>query len=227
MTTARASTEVCATSNRRPASSHRLARRGTLCQAFLVERHVVPAGEQVELVPRAFAVAEDDEGAGHPPMVGGDNPRTQMPGHRIPNAVTLAHSGTMIEKLASASVHHRYRTIVVWLVALVGVVVLGGMVTSSADINDRLDGSDSQRAYDLAAAHMPSVSGLSTAVVFKTNDLESTAAVIDEIRALPRIDHVDSPHRSSRTGRSRRHLVRRGVVPAYRPTTVKRTRRRR
>ncbi|MEP7115387.1 MAG: MMPL family transporter, partial [Ilumatobacteraceae bacterium] len=99
----------------------------------------------------------------------------------------------MIDKLASASVRHRYRTIVIWLVALVGVVVLGGMVTSSADINDRLDGSDSQRAYDLAAAHMPSVSGLSTAVVFKTTDLASTAAVIDEIRALPRIDHVDSP----------------------------------
>ena len=99
----------------------------------------------------------------------------------------------MIERLASASVNHRYRTIVVWLAALIGVVVLGGMITSSADINDRLDGSDSQRAYDLAAAHMPSVTGLSTPVVFKTNDLGSTAAVIDEIRALPRIDHVDSP----------------------------------
>jgi putative drug exporter of the RND superfamily len=99
----------------------------------------------------------------------------------------------MIEKLASASVHHRYRTLIVWLAALIGVVVLGGMVTSTADINDRLDGSDSQRAYDLAAAHMPSVTGLSTPVVFKTNDLASTTAVIDQIRALPRIDHVDSP----------------------------------
>jgi putative drug exporter of the RND superfamily len=99
----------------------------------------------------------------------------------------------MIGKLASASVHHRYRTVIVWLAALVGVVVLGGTIHSSADINDRLDGSDSQRAYDLATAHMPSVSGLSSPVVFKTNDLASTAAVIDEIRALPRIDHVDSP----------------------------------
>ena len=72
-------------------------------------------------------------------------------------------------------------------------IVVGGMVHSSADINNRLEGSDSQRAYDLAAAHMPSITGLSTAVVFKTNDLASTAAVVDEIRALPRIDHVDSP----------------------------------
>ena len=84
----------------------------------------------------------------------------------------------MIERLASASVNHRYRTIVVWLAALIGVVVLGGMVTSSAGINDRLNGSDSQRAYDLATAHMPSVTGLSTAVVFKTNDIGSTAAVM-------------------------------------------------
>lgn len=99
----------------------------------------------------------------------------------------------MIERLASASVNHRYRTILVWLAALVGVIVLGGIVTSSADINNRLDGSDSQRAYDLAAAHMPSVTGLTTTVVFKTNNLASTAVVVDEIGALPRIDHVDGP----------------------------------
>ncbi|HEX2782617.1 MAG TPA: hypothetical protein VHN36_03455, partial [Ilumatobacteraceae bacterium] len=80
----------------------------------------------------------------------------------------------MIERLASASVNHRYRTLLVWLAALVGVIVLGGTITSSADINDRLDGSDSQRAYDLAAAHLPSVTGFSASVVFKTNDLGST-----------------------------------------------------
>ena len=40
---------------------------------------------------------------------------------------------------------------------------------------------------------MPSVTGFGSTVVFKTNDLASTAAVVDEIRALPRIDHVDSP----------------------------------
>ena len=92
------------------------------------------------------------------------------------------------------------------------------MVTSSADVNDRLDGTDSQRAYDLAEAHMPSVSGLSTTVVFKTNDLASTAAVIDEIRALPRIDHVDSPIDHPEQVGPGRHLVRRGVVHEERPT---------
>ncbi len=99
----------------------------------------------------------------------------------------------MIERLASASVNHRYRTLIVWLAALVGVIVLGGAITSTADINDRLDGSDSQRAYDLAAAHLPSVAGFSASIVFKTNDLGSTGAVVEEVRALPRIDHVDSP----------------------------------
>jgi putative drug exporter of the RND superfamily len=100
---------------------------------------------------------------------------------------------SMIDKLATSSVNHKYRTLVIWIAALVGVVILGGMVHTNADINDRLDGSDSQRAYDLAAAHMPSVTGFSTTVVFKTNDLASTAAVVDEIRKLPRIDHVDGP----------------------------------
>jgi RND superfamily putative drug exporter len=40
---------------------------------------------------------------------------------------------------------------------------------------------------------MPSVTGISTTVVFKTSNLELTAAVVDEIAALPRIDHVDGP----------------------------------
>ena len=99
----------------------------------------------------------------------------------------------MIERLASFAVNHRYRTVVMWIAALIGVVVLGGMINSSADINDRLDGSDSPRAYDLADAHMPSVTGLGTTVVFKTSDLALTVTTVDEIRALPGIDHVDGP----------------------------------
>ncbi len=116
-----------------------------------------------------------------------------MPGCRIPSPPVVSHSEkhdrTTCFSLRASPLSH----IAVWIAALVGVIVLGGVVTSSAGINDRLDGTDSQRAYDLAEAHMPSVSGLRTAVVFKSNDLASTAAVIDEIRALPRIDHVDSP----------------------------------
>ncbi|HSB87879.1 MAG TPA: MMPL family transporter [Ilumatobacteraceae bacterium] len=99
----------------------------------------------------------------------------------------------MIERLASACARHRVRTLVVWIAVLIGVVAIGGTVTSGVDVNDRLDGADSQRAYDLAAVHMPGIAGSSTTVVFKTDDLAATAAVVDEIRALPRIDHVDGP----------------------------------
>ena len=64
---------------------HRSTGRGTLCQAFFIERYVVPAGEEVELVPRAFAVAEDDERSGHPAMVGGTTPghRCRVAGFRL------------------------------------------------------------------------------------------------------------------------------------------------
>jgi RND superfamily putative drug exporter len=116
-----------------------------------------------------------------------------MPGGRIPRSDPWAHDGSMIERLATASANHRYRTLIIWLAALVGMIVVGGMIHSSADIHDRLDGTDSQQAYDLAAAHMPSVTGFSSTVVFQTDDLTSTAAIVDEIRALPRIDHVDGP----------------------------------
>lgn len=99
----------------------------------------------------------------------------------------------MIERLASISTRHRYRTLLIWLAALVATIALGGMMTSQVKVDDRLNGSDSQRAYDLAAAHLPGMTGMETTVVFKTNDLTSTEAVVDEIRSLPRIDHVDSP----------------------------------
>src|SRR4051812_17939535 len=62
-----------------PGVGHRLAGRGAFGPALVVEWHVVPSREQVELVPRAFAVTEDDESAGHRLMVGGDNPRTRTP----------------------------------------------------------------------------------------------------------------------------------------------------
>jgi putative drug exporter of the RND superfamily len=99
----------------------------------------------------------------------------------------------MIDKLASASANHRYRTLLIWIVALIGVIVVGGMVHTSVNVDDRLDGSDSQQAYDLAAKHMPSATGVDTTIVFKTNDLALTAAVVDELRALPRVERIDAP----------------------------------
>jgi|GEM_PF-4774226 len=48
-----------------PGLSHRPASGSALGHALFVQGHVVPAGEQIELVPRAFAVSEDDEGSGH------------------------------------------------------------------------------------------------------------------------------------------------------------------
>ena len=54
-----------------------------------------------------------------------------MPGCRIPSLRVVPHSESMIEQLAAASVRHRSRTIVIWIAALVGVIVLGGMVTST------------------------------------------------------------------------------------------------
>ena len=44
---------------------HQLARCARLGASFVGQRHIVPAGEQVRLVPCAFAMSQDDEGAGH------------------------------------------------------------------------------------------------------------------------------------------------------------------
>ena len=58
---ARVSSEVWTTSNHRPAAAMVRAGRGGLGLALGRQGHVVPAGEQVLLVPGALAVAEQDE----------------------------------------------------------------------------------------------------------------------------------------------------------------------
>jgi hypothetical protein len=48
-----------------PGFGHGDAGLGGFGQALVGQGHIVPAGEEVLLIPRALAVAEDDEGAGH------------------------------------------------------------------------------------------------------------------------------------------------------------------
>ena len=53
-----------------PGLAHDSARRSGFGHPLLSEGYVVPAGEEIEGVPRALAVAEEDQGAGHGAMVG-------------------------------------------------------------------------------------------------------------------------------------------------------------
>ena len=106
----------------------------------------------------------------------------------------------MLERLASACFRHRWRVVALWAVALVGVFALSGSLGGAFSDSGRLEGTDSQRAYDLLGDEMPERSGESATVVFHDpagiDRPEAKAAIgayLDDVRALPRVASVSSP----------------------------------
>ena len=72
----------------------------------------------------------------------------------------------MLERLASACFRHRWRVVALWAVGLVGLFALSGALGGAFSDSGRLEGTDSQRAYDLLGDEMPERSGESATVVF-------------------------------------------------------------
>ena len=106
----------------------------------------------------------------------------------------------MLERLASACFRHRWRVVALWAVALVGLFALSGSLGGAFSDSGRLEGTDSQRAYDLLGDEMPERSGESATVVFHDpagiDRPEAKAAIgayLDDVRALPRVASVSSP----------------------------------
>ena len=70
-------------------------------------------------------------------------------------------------RLARVCNRHRWRTFLVWLLALVVVQVIASSVGVKQISSFRLPGTESQRAYDLLAEHFPAAKGDTDQLVFK------------------------------------------------------------
>src|SRR3954465_4002807 len=70
-------------------------------------------------------------------------------------------------RLARVCSAHPWRTFLVWLLALVVLQLVASGVGKKEISNFRLPGTESQRAYDLLAAHFPAAKGDSDQVVFR------------------------------------------------------------
>src|SRR3954463_4725070 len=70
-------------------------------------------------------------------------------------------------RLARVCGSHRWRTFFAWLLALIVLQGLAGAVGTKKISSFRLPGTESQRAYDLLAAHFPAAKGDTDQVVFK------------------------------------------------------------
>src|SRR3954452_11377147 len=104
-------------------------------------------------------------------------------------------------RLARACGNHRWRTFFVWLLALVAIQMVAGAVGTKKISNFRLPGTESQRAYDLLAAHFPAAKGDSDQIVFKARNGKLTdsqnkaaiAAALKKVAASESVGSVDSP----------------------------------
>ncbi len=107
----------------------------------------------------------------------------------------------MISRLTSVSIRRRWTVIGLWVVALVVVTLANGRFGGEWKGGGRLDGTDSQRAYDLANAKMPSKTGDTADVVFKApgglnykkNDITS---FLTKVANTPGVVNVSSPFTS-------------------------------
>ncbi len=107
-------------------------------------------------------------------------------------------------RLARVCNRHRWRTFLVWLLALVVVQVIASSVGVKQISSFRLPGTESQRAYDLLAQHFPAAKGDTDQLVFKarTGTLKDPAvkaridAALKKVAAQPSVAAVQSPFSS-------------------------------
>src|SRR4051812_40160618 len=88
---------------------------------------------------------------------------------------------TRFVRLARLCNRHRWRTFAAWVLALIAIQVLAAVVGVKEISSFRLPGTESQRAYDLLAAHFPAAKGDIDQIVYKarTGTLNDSRARIE------------------------------------------------
>ncbi|MEA2495394.1 MAG: hypothetical protein QOJ29_3305 [Thermoleophilaceae bacterium] len=104
-------------------------------------------------------------------------------------------------RLARVCNAHRWRTFFAWLLALIAIQALAAAVGTKQIASFRLPGTESQRAYDLLAAHFPAAKGDSDQLVFKARSGKLTdsaskariVAALGKVRSSGPVASVVSP----------------------------------
>jgi putative drug exporter of the RND superfamily len=115
----------------------------------------------------------------------------------------------MLERLASWSYTHRWRMLLIWVVALVAAGVLANVASGSYASNFSLPGTESQAAFDVLQHRFPARSGDTANIVFEARGQDGVAApaVKDRMTALfaavaklPHVESVADPYAAGRGG---------------------------
>src|SRR5450432_3629021 len=112
----------------------------------------------------------------------------------------------MLQRLAAWCYRHRRRVLVLWIVALIGVSVLGSKVGSTFSQGFSLSGTESQQAADLLKSRFPARAGDEGQVVFSRASGPQVAGIQDaalqtrmeavfaEVAKVPGVTAVVSPY---------------------------------
>src|SRR3954454_24501168 len=114
---------------------------------------------------------------------------------------SLARPTSRFVRLARLCKAHPWRTVGVWLLLLVLVQAVASCVGKKEISSFRLPGTESQRAYDLLAAHFPAAKGDTDQVVFRTRSGKLTDgatkarinAALKRVAAEPNVGSVVTP----------------------------------
>src|SRR4051794_7262141 len=116
-------------------------------------------------------------------------------------ATSPTRTASRFVRLARVSRAHPWRTFGVWLLALVALQAIAAGVGKKQISSFRLPGTESQRAYDLLAAHFPAAKGDTDQLVFKARSGTLTdpatkgriVAALKRTAASGPVASVDSP----------------------------------
>lgn len=100
----------------------------------------------------------------------------------------------MLERLARWCYRHRWRTLVLWIVALVGSIALVNVAGGDYTAEFALPGSESQKAFDLLEEKFPARSGDAATIVFEAkagvtnSEVQQAMALV--FARVAQLDHV-------------------------------------
>ena len=112
-----------------------------------------------------------------------------------------SRSDSRFVRVARWCTHHRWQTLVGWVLLVIAATVLGSSV-GTREIDDfRLPGTESQRAYDLLAEHSPNQNGITDQLVYVARDGTLRDRVLqaridrtlEQVRKMPIVVGVSEP----------------------------------
>ena len=106
---------------------------------------------------------------------------------------------SFLYRLGQAAARHRWRTLGIWIAAVVTIFVVGGALGGKFSDDFKLPDSESQRAYDLLAERYPAASGTSAFIVFHATrgplegQDDAVTSALDTIASQPHVIAVTNP----------------------------------